>query len=201
MKKSFILTLLMSIILFCSCNSCQQKEENKNIVPDSMIVENIISTDKQAMYQINPNYRWYETLVLFNNYLDEENDGSIAEVVNIFQAIINYSEKSFDTKVYKFQHSIDGTCIIDSVPGFWIEDCPLVDSVKIMPFKQAYEFMQEANLPKPHSRHACLRIPVGPLDCNPQWCFGNIESQIWIDATTGEAKNSNPAFPEEKSGK
>lgn len=186
---------MLSLIIFCSCNSCKN-EKNTNVVPDSMVVEKIISTDKEAMYLINKDYRWYETMVLFNNYLDEENDGSIAEVVNVFQAIINYNEKSFDTKVYKFQHFADGTCIVDSVKGFWIEDFPLVDSVKIIPFKRAFELTQEVNLPKPHSRHVCLRNPIGPKECNPQWIFGNIESQLWLDAVDGTIRTSNPAFPE-----
>jgi hypothetical protein len=192
MKK--ILFFMLSLILFCSCNDC--KNEKNDVVPDTMVVENIISTDKQAMYLINENYRWYETMILLNNYLDEENDGSIAEVVNVFQAIKDYNEKSFDTKVYKFQHFADGTYAVDSVDGFWIEDFPLVDTVKIIPYKEAYQLVNQVNFPKPHSRHVCLRNPIGPKECNPQWVFGNIESQIWIDAVTGEAKNSNPAFPD-----
>jgi hypothetical protein len=192
MKK--ILFFMLSLILFCSCNDC--KNEKNDVVPDTMVVENIISTDKQAMYLINENYRWYETMILLNNYLDEENDGSIAEVVNVFQAIKDYNGKSFDTMVYKFQHFADGTCAVDSVLGFWIEDFPLVDTVKIIPYKEAYQLVNQVNFPKPHSRHVCLRNPIGPKECNPQWVFGNIESQIWIDAVTGEAKNSNPAFPD-----
>lgn len=187
---------MLSLVLFCSCNSCKNEKNDNGIIPDSMVVENMISTDKQAMYLINKDYRWYETMVLFNNYLDEENDGSIAEVVNIFQAIKDYDGKSFDTMVYKFQHFANGTCAVDSVAGFWIEDYPLVDSVKMIPFKQAFELTNQVNLPKPHSRHACLRNPIGPKECSPQWCFGNLESQIWIDAVDGTAKSSNPAFPD-----
>ena len=200
MKKSFILTLLMSIILFCSCTGCSNKEEkiNNDSVPT---VEQMIIADTDSMQAKGNKFTWYETLILLNNYLDEENDGSFSEVVNIFQAVIDYNEKSFDTKVYKFQHFADGTFANDSIKGFWIEDYPLVDSLIKVPYDSAYTLMNRVNFPKPHSRHVCLRTPIGPLDCNPQWCFGNIESQIWIDATTGEAKNSNPAFPEEKSGK
>jgi hypothetical protein len=58
--------------------------------------------------------------------------------------------------------------------------------------------MMSVNFPKPHSKHVTLRNPVGPAAVNAQWIFGNIKEQIWIDAVTGEAKKSNPAFPEEK---
>lgn len=182
---------MLSLILFCSCNF--KKEKINTTAP--MVVENIISIDKEAMQLINKDYRWYETMILLNNYLDAENDGSVAEIVNVFQAIKNYNEKSFDTKVYKFQHFADGTYAVDSIDGFWIEDFPLTDTVKMISFKDAFELTNQVNLPKPHSRHVCLRNPIGPKGCNPQWVFGNIESQIWIDAITGEAKNSNPAFP------
>lgn len=177
--------------------SCRHTKTDNPSVTTKLVVENVISSDKQGMYLLHGgNYRWYETLILLDDYLDEENDGSITEVVNVFQSIKDYG-KSFDTKVHKFQHFADGTCVSDSVDGFWIEDFPLVDSVKMISFDEAFKLMQEVNLPKPHSRHVCLRNPIGPKECNPQWCFGNIESQIWIDAVTGEAKSSNPAFPDE----
>lgn len=197
MKKSFILTLLMSIILFCSCTGCSSNKEEKKQLTDSVpTVEQMIVADTDSMQAKGNRFVWYETLILLNNYLDEENDGSFSEVVNVFQAIVNEHEKSFDTRVYKFQHFTDGTFATDSVAGFWIEDYPLVDSLIKVPYDSAYALMTRVNLPKPHSRHVCLRNPIGPKECNPQWVFGNIEEQIWIDATTGEAKNSNPAFPD-----
>ena len=184
----------MGCVLMFSCN-----RTNKVVEPAPLNVENTISVDKEKMYLTSgEDYRWYETLILLNNYLDEENDGSIAEVVNIFQKVTNRDEHSFDTEVYKFQHFADGTCVIDSIRGFWVEDFPLVDSLITITYDKAFELTNQVNLPKPHSRHVCLRNPIGPISVNPQWVFGNIESQIWIDAKTGEAKNSDPAFPEEQ---
>lgn len=184
----------MSLFLLCSCNSCKNEKEITAVKPTS--VENIIAMDKTSMNLISKDYRWYETMILLDNYLDEDSVAKVSEIVNVFQAIKNYNEKSFDTKVYKFQHFADGTCLKDSIDGFWIEDFPLVDSVKMITYEEAFNIMQQVNYPKPHSRHVCLRNPIGPKGCNPQWVFGNIESQIWIDAVTGEAKNSNPAFPD-----
>ena len=54
----------------------------------------------------------------------------------------------------------------------------------------------EVNLPKPHSKHVVLRKQIGPKACNPQWIFGNITSQIYVDAVTGEVNSKNPAFDE-----
>ena len=83
MKKTFIFALLMGVIAsFCACDGCGKKEGNVE-VGDSVapfVVENIISTDKQAMFvNHGGDYRWFETMILFNDFLDEETDGSIAE--------------------------------------------------------------------------------------------------------------------------
>jgi len=142
------------------------------------------------------NYRWFETCVLMDDFLDEETDGSVNMVVNIYQ-VAKGDDKSFDVKVFKFQHLKDGTVLKDSVAGFWIEDNPLNDSTIKIDYKEAFNLVQKVNLPKPHTRNAILRNPLGPLDTNPQWVFGNIREQIWVDATTGEIRKSNPAFPDE----
>ena len=39
-----------------------------------------------------------------------------------------------------------------------------------------------------------LRKQVGPVDANPQWIFGNLHSQIYVDAVTGAVSKDNPAF-------
>lgn len=156
-----------------------------------------ITADNQYMNTETGNdYTWYETDILLNDFLDEECDGSIAELVNIFQTVEQVSKTSFDTKVFKFQHFADGRNIKDSTLGFWIENYALhMDEIKVS-YKDAFKKIQEVNLPKPHSRHVCLRNPIGPKECNPQWIFGNIQSQIWVDAVTGEVRESNPAFPD-----
>lgn len=195
----------MSLVLIfglSSCNSCtrNQTTPTEETIPGflpvaELVVENVISTDRQVMYLAHGgDYRWYETGIQLKDWLDEENDGAIDMVVNIFQAIEEYDSTSFDTYVYKYQHFSDGTVNEDSVHGFWIEDDPLEQEVIKVTFKEAYQKIQEVNLPRPHSRQVVLRKPIGPKDCNPQWVFGNLHEQIWVDAVTGKVGNSNPAF-------
>ena len=192
----------MSLVLIfglSSCNSCTRNQttptEETTPVVAELVVENVISTDRQAMYLAHGgDYRWYETGIQLKDWLDEENDGAIDMVVNIFQAIEEYDSTSFDTYVYKYQHFSDGTVNEDSVHGFWIEDDPLEQEVIKVTFKEAYQKIQEVKLPRPHSRQVVLRKPIGPKDCNPQWVFGNLHEQIWVDAVTGEVSTENPAF-------
>lgn len=197
MKKLFtIIASVMLMIGISSCTCTNQKDVVNQI--NEPVVENTIAVDRQDMYMnFGEEYRWYETVVVLNNYLDEECDGTFESVSNIFQGIVEDRTEDgrycADTYVVTYVHTGDN---FDKqvVEGFWIEDCALNEEVINLSFKEAYEKVVEVNLPKPHSRHAILRKPVGPKDCNPQWVFGNISEQIWIDAVTGEARNSDPSF-------
>lgn len=189
-----VIILLMFFIglIFGSCDGCTKKTEAP-LADVTLVVEDLVKADNA--YMTGRNYRWYETCVLMNDYLDEETDGSIKEVVNVFQ-VLEEAESGFDTKVFKFQHFTDGSTVNDSVHGFWIEDFPLVDSLIAIPYDSAFTLVQQVNFPKPHSRNAVLRNPIGPIPVNPQWVFGNITEQLWVDALTGDIKMSNPAFPD-----
>ena len=188
MKK--LIFILFTMLFFCL--GCEKQQKVTFTQP--LVVENTISTDRQDVYlNHGENYRWFETGVQLVNFLDEENDGTIDMIVNVFQVIEEYDSTSFDTFVYKYQHTLEGT-ITDSIHGFWIEDSPLNDEVIKVSFKEAFEKIQEVNYPKPHTRQVVLRKQVGPVDANPQWIFGNLHSQIYVDAVTGEVTDENPSF-------
>lgn len=205
--------VLFSLIIgFSSCNSCKNSPKiepiadsteviaNDSVMPSAaLVVENLISMDRQEMYlKYKDNYRWYETGVLLPEFLDSEDATSEpVMVVNVFQGLVEKGN-GFDTWVYKFQHFADGTVAKDSVQGFWIEDFPLNEEEISVKYLDAYKKIQEVNAPKPHSKNCVLRKPIGPVDCNAQYVFGNIKEQLWVDAKTGAVKNSNPAFPQEK---
>jgi len=202
MKKLFV--ILASVLLMLgvsSCNSCTNQSSTPTTptlatveVADSMYVEHTVAVDRQTMFAkgVDDNYRWYETNIRLVNFLDDEYDG-IEEVVNVFQTVENMDEHSFDTVVYKFQHTAEGT-VEGFTHGFWVEDYPLNNEQIIVTFAQALEKVNEVNLPKPHSRYVVLRKEVGPVDANPQWIFGNSRAQLYVDTVTGEVSEDNPAF-------
>jgi len=195
MKK--FLVFLMGIMLMIGVSACTCTQQKKTSEPEAaeLVVENVISLDRQAMFVAHGgDYRWYETGVQLKNWLDEENDGAIDLVVNVFQVIEKYDSTSFDTFVYKYQHFSDGSVNEEGIHGFWVEDYPLENEAIKVTFKEAYEKVQEVNLPKPHTRQVVLRKQVGPVEANPQWIFGNLHSQIYVDAVTGAVSKDNPAF-------
>ena len=199
--------VICAMIGLASCSSCGSKQENNlgTEAKDSVAqvgkidVEHAIAMDRQAMYlKFGDQYRWYETDMRLPEFLDGENVTSEPTIlVNIFQSIVEF-DNGADTYVWKFQHFPDGTVLTDSIHGFWIENFPLNEDVIKFSYKEAFDRMMESNFPKPHSRNVVLRNPVGPVGINAQWIFGNISEQLWVDAVTGDVKNSNPAFPEEK---
>lgn len=198
MKKviAFIMTIVLAFAMIsctCSNNSTVVVGDSNVAVVDSMYVEHTVALDRQSMFAkgVDNDYRWFETNIRLVNFLDEEYEG-IDEVVNVFQTVEN-RETGFDTVVYKFQHTAEGT-VEGFTHGFWVEDFPLNEEQINLTFVQALEKVNEVNLPKPHSRYAVLRKPIGPKPCNAQWVFGNLHSQIWVDAVTGAVASSNPAF-------
>jgi len=209
MKKflGFLMLMCMTLMM-ASCNGCNQPQDKSSVdsalvdtisIKNAIDVDHAIATDRQAMYmKFKDNYRWYETCIRLPYFLDSDSVTSDPEIlVNVFQSIEEF-DNGADTYVWKFQHFPDGTVNVDSIHGFWIEDCPLNDEAIKLNYNAAFERMLEVNLPKPHSKNVILRNPIGPVGVNAQWVFGNISEQIWVDAVTGDARSSNPAFPEEK---
>ena len=195
------------VLSFASCTGCSNGD---NTGKDSSLIDTInikeaidvshaIALDRQTMYaKYKDNYRWYETEILLPYFLDSDSVTSDPEmVVNVLQSIVEEGNGA-DVWVHKFQHFKDGTVVHDSIQGFWIENYALNDEVIKLNYTAAYDRMMQSNFPKPHSRYVTLRNLIGPVAVNTQWIFGNINEQIWIDAVTGDAKNSNPAFPKEK---
>ena len=188
----------MSFISCTGCNSSDIKLQD-SVATAVLDVEHSIALDRQTMYvNYKDNYRWYETEILLPEFMDSDSATSNPEmIVNVLQSIVEEGNGA-DVWVHKFQHFKDGTVVHDSIQGFWIENYALNDEVIKFKYTEAWDRMMQANFPKPHSKHVTLRNPIGPVAVNTQWIFGNIQEQIWVDAVTGDTKNSNPAFPEAK---
>lgn len=199
MKKYLFISLLFAFVLgFVSCSKCSQENLNGENTPKAeLVVENLVSMDKQDMFtNYSQDYRWFETCIVLNQFLDEECDGSIAGVSNIFQAI-EEKEKGTDVFVVMFTHTPD-TSAIETVHSFWVEDMPMNDEVIKLTFKEAFDRVMAVNSPKPHSKHVVLRKELGPVNTNPQYIFGNNQAQLYVDAVTGEVTDKNPVFPQDK---
>lgn len=195
-KLIYIFIGIIALIGISSCKCQSEKQAEPTFEQSELIVENVVSADKEKMFlDYGSDYRWFETCIVLNDYLDEADSCSINGISNIFQ-VVTEMESGTDVNVVMFTH-VGDTTNVQVVHTFWIEDSPMNNDSLAVTFTDAYEKVMEVNLPKPHSKHVVLRKEVGPLEANPQYIFGNQESQIYVDATTGEVRNYNPVFPKD----
>ena len=195
MKK--LLFILLSLFMITSCNPKKKKQQEEiQPVQTELILGNIVSADREYMFlNYGGDYKWFESCIVLKDYLDEEAcDGTVESISNVFQ-IYEQGQEGADTHVILIAHTPDTTGI-DVKHGFWVEDFPLNNEAISVSLKAAFDRLMETNCPKPHSRHVVLREEVGPIPCNPQYIFGNSQSQIYVDAVDGTVRLLNPAFDE-----
>lgn len=198
MKKLVLFAFLCALFIgVTSCNSCKKDDAKvASNVDTTLVVENVISTDREAMTLNYANdYRWYETCIVAQDYFDSENASEVVVtgVSNIFQYLVNATENSADVQVVMYTHVKDST-VTEVKSGFWVGDEPMNDKQIKLTYVEAYNKMMATNMPKPHSRQCVLRKELGPNDCNPQYIFGNVRAQVYVDAVTGEVSDKNPVY-------
>ena len=202
MKKIIFVIAAIATLALTACSGCGSKKAEPGVNDSAKVVaqagklnvDHVIATDRQAMFAKlgSGDYRWYEAQITFTDFLDGENPGEIEKIVDVFQ-VIDQHGKSADVTVWYFTHTPD-TTTITSDAGFWLEDIPLNDEAIKVNFANAYERVMAANYPKPHSRHCVLRKEVGPKEANPQYIFGNVRAQLYVDAVTGDVTDKSPSF-------
>ena len=187
------MAVIAIIFNFTSCK-CSNNDYVEPVSETSeLVVENLISMDREYVFlNYGENYKWFETSIVLNDFIDSDTTLFVAEVSNIFQVIEEF-EESFDTHVVLISHSLDSNDVVVE-HGFWVEDSPLNDKSIVLTFNDAMEKVFESNYPKPHSKYVVLRKEVGPNDANAQWIFGNRKYQLYVDAVTGEVLDKNPVF-------
>lgn len=192
MKKLFIAFITLFAML--SLVSCKCTNDTPVLGETELNVENTVSAAREYMYlNYGDNYRWYETTVLMKNFLDEENDGSVAAITSVFQILAEVDSTAFDTEVFIFT-TTEEESKMEVYHSFWVGDCVLNTEAIALTFEEAYNRVMESNFVKPHSKYCVLRKEVAPVDCNPQYIFGNVKAQLYVDAVTGEVNDYNPAY-------
>ncbi len=187
-----ILSVLMIALMAISLTSCdwfKKKDDNKK----EIVVENLLAEDTKYMVDnYDTCFVYYETQIVLNNYLDEECDGSFESITNVFQAL-TLVDSTLQPTVVIFSH-VGEILSIEKVNDTWMEDIPMCKEDFVLTYKDAFKLINEVNYPKPHSRNCILRLEVGPCPENPQYIFGNNESQLYVDAIDGDVSETSPAF-------
>lgn len=191
MKKFFAFLMAFALLLGASsCTSC-----NKEVKQMKTTVEQVVQSDRQYMYDhYGCGYIYYETQIVLNEWLDDDNcTGTVASVLNVFQ-IVDGGDTAYSPHVYMFKHTAS-TFTIKVVDDAWMEDCDMAKDDITITYRQAYKNLMKANCIKPHTKDCVLRKMVGLYDCNPQYIFGGaFDDCVFVDAITGEVSLDNPAF-------
>lgn len=186
-----ILSVLMIALMAISLTSCDWLRKGEQ-TKEHTSVESYIDSD---MKYISENYGglciWYETEVIYNNFLDEENDGSIESVKSVFQHAKVVDSGTY-RKIVTITH-IGELMNVETVDG-WYNGCYDMRGKKLpVTFKDAYDAIMAVNFPKPHTRCCVLKDQVGPVVANPQYIYG--VGLLFVDAVSGEVSEINPVFP------
>ena len=215
MKKNLILCLLLAVvsILATGCQSCQSENTKQETVYhdyDGVVQDftagvshiqalhrqtmfNLVQTLKAQGHVIEHGYQWRNSRVTFNDTVTFDNidDLHITDVNDVFF----YWDKQKGPQVQYINVNVkQGTQIPWPINDVWIEDADMSDQPIKLSAEDALKRLKEYNGTLPKSYFLTLRLPVGPKDCNPQWTFGDEYDVVFIDAVTGEVRDSNPAF-------
>lgn len=211
--KNFIFMSLLTLVCVAltgcsSCHSDKAKQETKEVVYhdyDGVVqdftagVSHIQALHRQTMYQLaqqgNPvsGYQWRNSRIIFNDTLTFDNidDLHITDINDVFY----YWDKDKGPQVQYVNVNVKrGTQITWPITDIWIEDDDLSDQPIKLSCEEAIMRLKEYNGILPKSYYITLRLPVGPKKCNPQWTFGDQYTVLFIDAVTGEIRDSDPAF-------
>lgn len=205
MKKFIFMSLVAVAAMLTGCSSCHSdnaKQEKKETVYhdyDGVVqdftagVAHIQSLHKQTMYALNGgDYDWRNSKVTLSEDITAESidDLHVVDVTDVFQLFVPDPVVQFVSSNVK-----KGTILPWPMHDLWIEDASLNDAQIKVTAEQALQRLKEWNgvIPK-KAKTISLRLPVGPKRCNAQWVIGDIFNPLFIDAVTGEIRDSNPAF-------
>ena len=222
MKKFFLclmpVLLLAMAAAFIGCNGCKGEtpkiddpvvmyHDYDGVVQDFTAgVAQIQALHRQTMFALIQhlqdegheialdNYQWRNSLVILNDTVTMENIDDL-HVVSIRDVFFYWDNQRGPQVQYITDHVKFGTQIPYPINDVWIEDADMSEQPIKISAEQALSRLKEYNgiIPK-DCNFIILRLPVGPKDCNPQWTFGDVDDVLFIDAVTGEIRDSDPAF-------
>lgn len=212
MKKLIFLFALMLTTLgmmsVCSCNGCKGGQEPKDEEPevechdyDGVVQDFTAGTEYiQALHRQTVNrvlgiktFEWRNSKVIFNDEITYENidDLHITDINDVFF----YVNEKGPWVQYVNSNVKGGLQIPWPIQDIWIEDRNLSDAEIILDAESVLQKLKEWNGVLPQgAKSISLRRPTGPKDCNAQWVLGSIDNPLFIDAVTGDVRDSNPAF-------
>lgn len=190
MKK---LLFLMMAVIAISLTSCHKGEKSDPVVPRSgsqLIIDSLTA----HVDSVNADYLYFETSFELVKTVDSLDSFSLSSVQSIYQVV---DTTSMTPTVFVANYSFDSASVSWKVleGAFWTEDVDLRSKDVKISAETAFSILLKSNVAKPHSRFIVLRCPLGPVNCDAQYIFGNTDSGIvYVNARTGKVSTTDPAF-------
>ena len=185
-----VVTLVVNLLVMLHMTGCIHYDDRTN-TPISF--DDCMRRDLAAMEKRYGNdYRWYECGIKMKSYLDENCDGAIEDLTNVFM-VRSDPGNSYDTNIVLLHHGRHGDGVYH-LESKWVEEDVFMyqDQINVT-FKES---LIKAKSVKPllHTKHVVLRKQLGPNNSNPQYIYGNNHGLLFVDATTGYVSHDSPAF-------
>ena len=206
----YVLLLAMLTVAFTSCKSCGGGGDDDPTTAELLKLgsNRVISTHRQAVYLNTPKdytLKWMQAEAVWTAFLTDDSaaDATLMEVTDGFQTQWQIEgKKAFDTKVTIVSTNTMTTDSLVLNHSFYFDNYPLNEKPIVLSFEDARLCALNANCPKPQTRVAVLRSPVGPVGVSDAYyIFGNEDGDtpmIFVNARTGEVTTYNPAWGKPK---
>lgn len=190
MKK--LIFLMMAIIAIC-VTSCH-KDKNVTPVEPCSDVDSVLYSFANKMDSIDKNYRWFETEYELTTTVDSLDSATVSSIQSIYQVVDTLTmTPTVYVGIYNTTSKIATWQVHEG--AFWTEDVDLRSKTISLTLTDAFKHLKESNCVVPTSKFVVLRCPLGPVNCDAQYIFGNEKTGlVFVNAKTGKITTTNPAF-------
>ena len=169
------------------------------IAEDKALVEQYIQNNFENPSEVHK-YWWEVDITMSKYYTDPDAyDNKIETMVDVFS--VAYHSNNTVLMIY---HEGDSRMVAE-FNDIWVGDNNLYDREEqiVKTFNEAYRLMLDSEFDKVQSRQCAFRAQLGPQGGTipPQFVFGNVHSQLYVNSQTGEVLNYSPVFPEQDGDK
>lgn len=187
---SVLATVIASALIACAAVGCVHYEDTpKKIVS----FDDCMRQDNDWMsHRYGNDYRWYGCGMLLKDYLDEDCDGTLVDLTNVFM-VRSDPGKSYDTNIIMLHHDSRGMGVYE-LKSRWVEEDVFIKKELVNVTLKESLIKAKSVKPVLHTKHVVLRKQLGPNDTNPQFIYGNNHGLVFIDARTCQAATDSPAF-------
>lgn len=190
MKKLIFLMIATVAVCMTSCH----KDKKVEPVATHTATQVIIDSLADGMDSVSADYRYFETTFELASELDSLDSCRVVKLQSIYQVVDSAAGKP---SVYVADFLVDSTKLTWTVleGAFWTEDVDLRHKDVKLSLEAAFDTLMKSNVVRPKSKFVVLRCPLGPVDCDAQYIFGNDKAgTVFVNAKTGTVSTKDPAF-------